>query len=88
MLSFRLFLGVVPKWRKRSFTFLGMDWSYERSVFYKGFECFYESGPQTLLHTYVQMRTRWVDMQALQALLVPLKKGYILNGGNLLLTRI
>ena len=59
-----------------------MNWSYERSVFYKGFECFYESGPQTLLQTYVQMRTKWVDMQALQALLEPLKKGYILNGGN------
>ena len=55
----RLFLGLVPSWRDRRLTFLGVEWSYECAILCKGYECFLEAGFQTLLHTYIQMKTNW-----------------------------
>ena len=76
----RLFLGLNPAWRNKKFTFLGVEWSYERAVQFKGYECFLEAGFQTLLQTYVQMRTGWQEMSAFN---IYFKQGYLLdNGGN------
>ena len=45
----RLFLGLSPRWKKKKFHLLGLEWDYETAVQAKGFECFLESGFQTLL---------------------------------------
>ena len=54
--------------------FLEMEWSYEQAVIAKGYECFLEAGFQTLLQTYIQMRTGWPWFRKLS-------KGYFLGDG-------
>ena len=85
---FRLFLGLNPSWKKKKFTFLGTDWSYEIAVLCKGYECFLEAGYQTLLQTYINMRTEWHGWLWLKQWLnggnLIGKKGYIINQGKVL----
>ena len=75
MVVFRLLLGLTENGREKRVVFLEMEWSYEDAVVAKGYECFLEAGFQTLLQTYIQMRTNWPYFRTL-------RKGYILNEGN------
>ena len=75
MSGFRLLLGLTPEGRQKWVNFLEIEWSYEAAVIAKGYECFLEAGFQTLLQTYIQMRTNWPYFRTL-------RKGYILNEGD------
>ena len=35
----RLTLGLCPSWKRKRFTILGVEWSYEIAMICKGFEC-------------------------------------------------
>ena len=45
------------------------------AVVCKGYECFFEAGPQTILQTYIQLLTNWPFFHRV-------KKGYLLEGGK------
>ena len=60
-----------------------IEWSYEAAVIAKGYECFLEAGFQTMLQTYIQMRTGWPWLRMLSSAIgLSLGKGYLLKNGN------
>ena len=83
MSGFRLLLGLTPEGRQKRVNFLELEWSYEAAVIAKGYECFLEAGFQTMLQTYIQMRTGWPWLRTLSSALgFSLGKGYLLKNGN------
>ena len=81
--GFRLLLGLTPEGRQKRVNFLEIEWSYEAAVIAKGYECFLEAGFQTMLQTYIQMRTGWPWLRTLSSALgFSLGKGYLLKNGK------
>ena len=77
--GFRLLLGLTPEGRQKQVNFLEMEWSYEAAVIAKGYECFLEAGFQTILQTYIQMRTGWPWLRMISSALgLSPGKGYLL----------
>ena len=77
--GFRLLLGLTPEGRQKRVNFLEIEWSYEAAVIAKGYECFLEAGFQTILQTYVQMRTGWPWLRMISSALgLSPGKGYLL----------
>ena len=77
--DFRLLLGLTPEGRQKRVDFLEIEWSYEAAVIAKGYECFLEAGFQTMLQTYIQIRTGWPWLRMLSSALgFSLGKGYLL----------
>ena len=60
---FRLALGLCDSWKKKRFNIFGVEWTYEKAMICKGYECSLEAGLQVLLQTYIQMRTGWLGIQ-------------------------
>ena len=54
-----LILGLVPSWRKKTYIFLDIEWSYETAMMAKGYESSLESGPQAIIQTYLMMLTNF-----------------------------
>ena len=75
---FRLFMGLLPSWRTKKVTLFGNEWTYEKAVLCKGYECCLEAGWQTLLQTYIQMRTDWYGWPWW----TEFPKGYRIHGGS------
>ena len=80
-LNDRLTLGLCPSWKKKRFTILGVEWSYELAMICKGYECSLEAGFQTLLQVYIQLQTGWAALQFWRDLV----KAYMEDGGMILL---
>ena len=74
----RLILGLRESWKRKKFKILGVEWSYEKAMICKGYECSLEACLQVLLQTYIQMRTGWLGMHWLR----DLTKGYKEDGGT------
>ena len=75
----RLTLGLCPSWKRKRFTILGVEWSYEIAMICKGYECALEAGFQTLLQVYIQMQTQWIALLFWRDLV----KAYMEDGGNI-----
>ena len=71
-------LGLRESWKRKKFKILGVEWSYEKAMICKGYECSLEACLQVLLQTYIQMRTGWLGMHWLR----DLTKGYKEDGGT------
>ena len=72
-------LGLCPSWKRKRFTILGVEWSYEIAMICKGYECALEAGFQTLLQVYIQMQTQWIALLFWRDLV----KAYMEDGGNI-----
>ena len=73
-------LGLCPSWKRKRFTILGVEWSYEIAMICKAYECALEAGFQTLLQVYIQMQTQWVVLLFWRDLV----KAYMEDGGKIL----
>ena len=70
-------MGLRESWRKKKFNTFGIEWSYEKAMICKGYECSLEAGLQVLLQTYIQMRTGWLGTHWW----IELTKPYMEDGG-------
>ena len=75
--SGRLILGICDSWKCKKYTFLGVNWSYEAAMIAKGYEVAFEAGLQTLVMTYVHMKTGWLSINVFK----DLTKAYMQGGG-------
>ena len=73
-----LLLGLNANWESEYIKLLGETWTYSDALVGKTYEGFFESGPQLILLTYIQLQTAWPSMRPL-ILEGSLTKAYYFN---------
>ena len=71
-------MGTFTSWKGKKYILFGVNWSYEAAMISKGYEVALEASLQTLIMTYVNMRTGWMSLNVFK----DLTKAYMQGGGN------